>query len=72
MKSECIQISRAHPELSLWIRRRLSLLDFVVEPPKQMSTESVRVQTGLHLRLLQVVSYAYGLDDPATGRGDYG
>lgn len=66
MKSECIQISRAHPELSLWIRRRLSLLDFVVEPPKQMSTESVRVQTGLHLRLLQVVSYAYGLDDPAA------
>jgi hypothetical protein len=63
IKYECRQLSRDHPELNLWIRRRSALLDYILEPPQQPSSESVRAVMGLHQGLMQAVSYVYSMEN---------
>ncbi|MFZ0680768.1 hypothetical protein [Candidatus Binatus sp.] len=63
IKYECLQLSRDHPELMFWIRKRTALLDYILEPPKQPSSESLRGVIGLHQGLMQAVSYVYSMDN---------
>ena len=66
IRYECLQLTRDHPELALWVRRRCTLLDLVLEPPAQPSSDSVRAQIGLHQTLMQAVSYVYSVSDTAA------
>jgi hypothetical protein len=56
VRNRCVDIEEAHAPLSRWIRRQIALLDLLIAPPPEMTSDTVRAAIALRQGLFQATA----------------